>query len=884
MTFRKKIFSILTLGVILLGVFGVLFKGIKLVQATEITTFTVTGATLTSNGQVSSGETMSLDVTLSLPNEQTISSGDTIDLQLPAELAFPTSLTNQLVTVAGKAVGSYTTSASDSTIRITFSDEGETYFKENSLDKGLNIGLNVIASKQVQDENPKEATITFEYPVSNELSYDYAGSGDGAIDNYTFKYGYVSSSDPTLINWFVVVDSSQDIIRNLVIQDTLGSGQTLTGNVRLVQLAYKSGGYASEAEARAGSVTNNLSSYVTYTDASGQTLSSGEGAQSFSFVFDQMRGDSSPYNNVYGGGSSPEYSPAYIIQYSTRITDTSAVTGNLSNQLTISGSNIPDRSITKTVSYDFSSWGIAWGNKSTSAVIEAQKQVQDTSGQTVDLEDGQFEFGLYQVDSSGNETLVSTTRNTANGSIQFDPITYQKAGLYSYIVREIAGTDEDYTYSDQSLKYFVNVTLEDDQYVASVGAPTSGTTITNTYNPQTTTTTTSTTEESTTTSTTEEPTTTSTTEESTTTLTTEESTTTSTTEESTTTSTTEEPTTTSTTEESTTTSTTEESTTTSTTEEPTTTSTTEESTTTSTTEESTTTSTTEESTTTSTTEESTTTSTTEEPTTTLTTEESTTTSTTEEPTTTPTTEEPTTTPTTEDPTTTSTTEESTTTVTTEESTMTSTTEESTTTTTEESTTTSTTEESTTTSTTEETTTVTTEESTTTSTTEESTTTSTTEESTTTSTTEESTTTPTTEEPTTTSTTEESTTTSTTEESTTTSTTEEPTTTSTTEESTTTSTEEPTTSTTEESTTTSTTEESTKTTTSTTTVLPSGNGSDKGKPNGSAVGQATSGQSAGTKAQTKSALPSTGDKSDVLWSVAGLGLLLLAIPVVKRKRD
>ncbi|MBM7642404.1 collagen binding domain-containing protein [Streptococcus loxodontisalivarius] len=760
MTFRKKIFSILTLGVILLGVFGVLFKGTKSAQATEITTFTVTGATLTSNGQVSSGETMSLDVTLSLPNEQTISSGDTIDLQLPAELAFPTSLTNQLVTVAGKAVGSYTTSASDSTIRITFSDEGETYFKENSLDKGLNIGLNVIASKQVQDENPTAATISFEYPVSNELSYDYAGSGDGAIDNYTFKYGFVSSSDPTLINWFVVVDSSQDIIRNLVIQDTLGSGQTLTGNVRLVQLAYKSGGYASEAEARAGSVTNNLSSYVTYTDASGQTLSSGEGAQSFSFVFDQMRGDSSPYNNVYGGGSSPEYSPAYIIQYSTRITDTSAVTGTLSNQLTISGSNIPDRSITKTVSYDFSSWGIAWGNKSTSAVIEAQKQVQDTSGQTVDLEDGQFEFALYQVDSSGNETLVSTTRNTADGSIQFDPITYQKAGLYSYIVREIAGTDEDYTYSDQSLKYFVNVTLEDDQYVASVGSPTSGTTITNTYNPQTTTeeSTTSTTEESTTTTTTEDPTTTSTTEEPTTTSTTEESTTTSTTEESTTTSTTEESTTTSTTEESTTTSTTEEPTTTSTTEEPTTTSTTEESTTTSTTEESTTTSMTEESTTTSTTEESTTTSTTEEPTTT-------------------------------------------------------------------------------------------------STTEESTTTSTTEESTTTSTTEESTTTSTTEESTTTSTTEESTTTSTTEESTTTSTTEEPTT-----------------------------EETTKTTTSTTTVLPSGNGSDKGKPNGSSVGQATSEQSAGTKAQTKSALPSTGDKSDVLWSVAGLGLLLLAVPVVKRKRD
>ncbi|MFI3083288.1 Spy0128 family protein [Streptococcus sp. 2022WUSS135] len=154
---------------------------------------------------------------------------------------------------------------------------------------------------------------------------------------------------------------------------------------------------------------------------------------------------------------------------------------------------------------------------------------------------------------------------------------------------------------------------------------------------------------------------------------------------------------------------------------------------------------------------------------------------------------------------------------------------------------------------EPTTTTTTEEPTTTTTTEEPTTTTTTEEPTTTTTTEEPTTTTTTEEPTTTTTTEEPTTTTTTEEPTTTTTTEEPTTTTTTEEpTTTTTTEEPTTTTTtEEPTTTTTTEEPTTTTTS--------------------------------EKTRKTALPSTGDKGNILVAIAGfVALIAIVVMVYCRK--
>ena len=446
---------------------------------------------------------MDLSFTWKVDDSTPIQSGDTITLTLPDTLAFPTTLSGLQLSVNGVPVGTYTLDATTGKIILSFNESGEAYFAANPNTKGGVVGAKVIASRSVQQNTqPTEITTgSFEgIPLAN---YTFEGVGDGQIDGYTFKYGYVSTSDPTVINWIIIINGSQDIIRNIKISDTIGDGQTLDGNIRLVRLAYKDGGYKTEEEARNAAVIDNYSSNITI---NGNTWE-------FSY------GTPGNYNNVYNApGTGVEYSPTFFIQYRTRISDVSVPTGTLSNTVSFEGSNFPLRTREAKVNYDFSSWAVSWGVKSTAAQIAAKKILE---GQT--LEADQFEFELYEVAANGTETLIETVKNRADGSIVFSPITYTSAGLRSYVVREKAGTDPQITYSSVELNYKVNVTYENFQYLAQVGAP-ADTSFKNIYTAPTTTTTSTTTAEPTTTvtTTTAEPTTTvtTTTAEPTTTVTT----------------------------------------------------------------------------------------------------------------------------------------------------------------------------------------------------------------------------------------------------------------------------------------------------------------------------------------------------------------------------
>ena len=553
----NRIFAVLAvLTLVLSSLVSSLFS--QKAAAAEIPS-SITAASLTTNGTVAPEENMDLSFTWKVDDSTPIQSGDTITLTLPDTLAFPTTLSGLQLSVNGVPVGTYTLDATTGKIILSFNESGEAYFAANPNTKGGTVGAKVIASRSVQQNTqPTEITTgNFEgIPLAN---YTFEGVGDGQIDGYTFKYGYVSTSDPTVINWIIIINGSQDIIRNIKISDTIGDGQTLEGNIRLVRLAYKDGGYKKEEEARAGSVIDNYSSYITVN------------GNSWEFSY----GTPGHYNNVYNApGTGVEYSPTFFIQYQTRISDVTAATGTLSNTVSFEGSNFPIRTRVANVNYDFSSWAVSWGTKSTSAQILAQKFLE---GKT--LEAGQFEFELYEVAANGTETLIETVTNTADGSISFSPITYTSTGLRSYVVREKAGSDPQVTYSSTVLNYKVNVTYENYQYLAQVGSP-ADTSFKNIYTaPTTTTTTTTTTTPETTAATTSEATTTSSTtsEATTTSTTTTEATTTSTTTTeapTTSTTTTEAPTTSTTTSEAPTTSTT-------TTEAPTTSTTTSEATTTS---------------------------------------------------------------------------------------------------------------------------------------------------------------------------------------------------------------------------------------------------------------------------------------------------------------
>ena len=497
----NRIFAVLAvLTLVLSSLVSSLFS--QKAAAAEIPS-SITAASLTTNGTVAPGENMDLSFTWKVDDSTPIQSGDTITLTLPDTLAFPTTLSGLQLSVNGVPVGTYTLDATTGKIILSFNESGEAYFAANPNTKGGVVGAKVIASRSVQQNTqPTEITTgSFEgIPLAN---YTFEGVGDGQIDGYTFKYGYVSTSDPTVINWIIIINGSQDIIRNIKISDTIGDGQTLDGNIRLVRLAYKDGGYKTEEEARNAAVIDNYSSNITI---NGNTWE-------FSY------GTPGNYNNVYNApGTGVEYSPTFFIQYRTRISDVSVPTGTLSNTVSFEGSNFPLRTREAKVNYDFSSWAVSWGVKSTAAQIAAKKILE---GQT--LEADQFEFELYEVAANGTETLIETVKNRADGSIVFSPITYTSAGLRSYVVREKAGTDPQITYSSVELNYKVNVTYENFQYLAQVGAP-ADTSFKNIYTAPTTTTTSTTTAEPTTTvtTTTAEPTTTvtTTTAEPTTTVTT----------------------------------------------------------------------------------------------------------------------------------------------------------------------------------------------------------------------------------------------------------------------------------------------------------------------------------------------------------------------------
>ena len=309
--------------------------------------YSITAASLTTNGTVAPGENMDLSFTWAVADSTPIRSGDTITLTLPDTLAFPTTLAGLQLSVNGIPVGTYTLDAASGKIILSFNDSGETYFAANPNTKGGAVGAKVIASRSVlQHKQPTEITTgSFEgIPLTN---YTFEGVGDGQIDGYTFKYGYLDANDPTIINWIVIINGSQDIIRNIKISDTLGDGQALDGKIRLVRLAYKEGGYKTEEEARKAAVIDNYSSKITVN------------GNSWEFSY----GTPGHYNNVYNAPNGVEYSPTFFIQYRTLITDVSSVTGTVSNTIGFEGSNFPLRTREATVKYDFSSWALSWGSK-----------------------------------------------------------------------------------------------------------------------------------------------------------------------------------------------------------------------------------------------------------------------------------------------------------------------------------------------------------------------------------------------------------------------------------------------------------------------------------------------------------------------------------------
>ncbi len=59
-----------------------------------------------------------------------------------------------------------------------------------------------------------------------------------------------------------------------------------------------------------------------------------------------------------------------------------------------------------------------------------------------------------------NGNVIQTKKNAADGSIQFDSISYATEGTHTYTVREVAGTDTNIDYDSMNAVVTVNVTKD----------------------------------------------------------------------------------------------------------------------------------------------------------------------------------------------------------------------------------------------------------------------------------------------------------------------------------------------------------------------------------------------------------------------------------------
>ena len=93
-------------------------------------------------------------------------------------------------------------------------------------------------------------------------------------------------------------------------------------------------------------------------------------------------------------------------------------------------------------------------NTFTPAATSAQfKFTKKLEGKT--LESDAFTFELLE-----NGQVLQTKKNGADGTIQFDAISYDKEGTHTYTVREVAGTDTDIDYDTMNAEVTVKVTKD----------------------------------------------------------------------------------------------------------------------------------------------------------------------------------------------------------------------------------------------------------------------------------------------------------------------------------------------------------------------------------------------------------------------------------------
>lgn len=424
----------------------------KSAQATEVTdytnnvTITKNGSPLTSDTTVTTNETLAVTSDITFPDSQAINSGDTLTLKLPQELTLEAVLNFNVIDVKndkGEVVGTAQVDPNNQTVTVTFSD----YFSRLPENKRMSLNFNVrLNNDTVKESGP----VSFRFGQT-DFSFQYK-KDDGQAGEYEMKYGYQDKSDPSIVKWRIILNARQDMLRGMVISDNFGDGLTLVpGSLRAVRYAPVQGGIRNEAHLLTLPVLDNFTKKAVLSK--------------------NANGDVNGFTINFGDN----YNWPMYIEYSTRVAPGTKVGDTVNNKLSWSATNFPgERTINRSLRLEAGS-GDGSAERSKDVVIKAQKTLVGK-----ELTKGQFSFGLY--DDKGQ--LLQTATNEADGSINFAAINYSQAGTFNYVIKEIPGQEDGYTYDAKEVKVTVKVVDVLGEKFGSVSYD-GDATFTNTYKPVT---------------------------------------------------------------------------------------------------------------------------------------------------------------------------------------------------------------------------------------------------------------------------------------------------------------------------------------------------------------------------------------------------------------
>ncbi|MEX2784068.1 FctA domain-containing protein [Streptococcus sp. H49] len=383
----------------------------------EATNIEITSAT--AEVVVQSGVYLKLVNNIEFPDSVAINEGDTLTITLPDEFALVTSTSFPITTADGSTVGTAQADAASKTVTVTFTD----HFSKVPENKKMSFEITILADRGKNTDGETTVSfggVTFSYTYKNE---------EGEAGDYEMKYGYQAQEDAGIVKWRVVLNATQDMIRDMTISDIFGEGQTLVpGSLRAVRYETQPTKIRSEEHLLTLTPIDN------FTDKAVFDYDNSGGITGFTIPF----GDN--------------YNWAMYIEYSTYLPDNTPAGAIVNNTLSWSASNFDTRSVEALVRLQTAS-GTASSEKSEQVVLRATKLLNGK-----ELTDGEFTFELYSAEDL--TTPIQTTTNAADGSVTFSAITYSTAGTYQYVIKEKNTSADRITYDSSEYRATVTVTDE----------------------------------------------------------------------------------------------------------------------------------------------------------------------------------------------------------------------------------------------------------------------------------------------------------------------------------------------------------------------------------------------------------------------------------------